>query len=465
MQPAEIREEIDADLDNYLMLRNTMDNLLSVIQDEGLLHRDVTSLQTNERERIRALWRDGVVAFLEFDLIKDKYRGFYQIDHIAEPALHADAFFLAYGSHIAQYRAGLEVYRMVDENPFMSTLLNEGDAFIAKDTYHALKKKLTHPRITLRTNAGTVYYELIRDSITFSPAIIADFESRRSALFRSLVEDPTLYIENPLDLLERFAFDAWFPVQKKVAVEMSYIRTATRDYLITPETISQYTSRFEPCDIMLQRRNWHMTNIGIPGFWPHTALYLGSVDELADYFADLEFDAMDTIKTTYPAAYATLQSQDEDGYVYRVIESIRPGVVLQSLEKSANCDYLAVVRPNLSKAQKFEVVMHALSHLGKPYDLNFDFATDNELVCSELVYKSFHPIDAMPFQTSVVNGRILLPPNGMAEQIVAHMNDTPGNFRFVLFLDAEEKSKKIHEGTESDFVESWMRPKWDVLQK
>lgn len=460
MTPAQIRTEVDADLGNYLMLRKTADDIAGTFSANGLLARDVASLSKDERKKIRSIWRDGVMTFLEFDLLKEKYRGFYQIDYNAEPALHADAFFLAYGSYIAQYNACLAVYHMVGENEFMETLLNEPGEGIPLQSFHAMKKRLTHPRVILRSNAGTAYYELVKADITIEASTVADFEKRRKAFFATLTHKPELFIENPLDILERAAFEAWFPLQQKVATQMSYIRIATRDYLITPNVIEQYRDQLEPGDILLQRRNWCMTNIGIPGFWPHAALYVGTLAEIETAFGSAE-----EIKTRYPEIYQKLKSTDDGGHAYCVLEAISPGVVLQSLEKSAYCDYLAVVRPNVSKSEKQQTLMAAFSHYGKPYDLNFDFTTDNELVCSELVYKAYKPLGKLPFYPEIVSGRLLLPPNRMAEQIVQAMEAPEPPFLFVLFLDAVEKTDQIKEGTLADFKASHARPKWDVLQE
>ena len=465
MTPSEIRSEIDADLGNYIMVCKSADDIVSRFEKGGLLQRKIDSLSKDDRAAIRSLWRDGVMAFLEFDLLKGKYRGFYQLDYVAEPALHADAFLVAYMAFVAQYNACLEIFEMVGENEFMETLLNEEGAGIPADSFYTMKYRLTHPNVFLRLNAGAAYYELVKHNLTLDPAFVAEFKTRRNAFYSQLGKHPDIFIENPLDILERAAFDAMFPVQKNVAVQMSYLRTAKRDYLITPEILKPHLRRLKPGDILVQRRNWHMTNIGIPGFWPHTALYVGTPAELEAFFGELGFPPMETIKALYPEVFQAMSKTGDDGRPIRVIEAIRPGVVFQSLETSAKCDYLGVIRPNLTKAEKFKALLAAFSHYGKPYDLNFDFTTDNELVCSELIYKSFKSCGKLPFEPAVINGRLLLPPNRMVAQAISNMESDQDPFAFVFFLDAKEKTGVIVEGDAEAFKSSWARPKWDILQQ
>lgn len=462
MGSGELQQEIIGDLNTYLMLRETADDLTQQFEANGLLGRAVDTLSEEERLKIRSLWRDGVMAFLEADMLKEKYRGFMQIDYKVQPALHADAFFIAYASYICQYDACLKFCELADDNEFMETLLNEPGGGIPADSYFVMKQRLTHPEVILRLNAGTAYYELVKKDMTVSPELKKDFEARRHGFFKRQGKNSELFIENPLDVLERNAFKAWLPVQKNVAVQMSYIRTAKREYFITPEILAEYRDRLQPGDILVERRNWHMTNIGIPGFWPHTALYVGTLDEINATFDQLGFQPSEKIKEQCPEVYAALSRTDENGYSLCVLEAIRPGVVFQSLEKSAKCDYLGVVRPDLPQLEKFNALLAAFSNYQKPYDLNFDFTTDNALVCSELVYKAYQSCGRLPFKPEVINGRLLLPPNEMVEQIAAHLRDA---FSFVLFLDASEKENCVVEGTRDSFIKSWSRPKWDVMQK
>jgi hypothetical protein len=464
MSPETLRAELQADGESYLMLRRTADDIVRAFSDNRLLERQVDELSGADRETILSLWRDGVMAFFEFDMLKGKYRGFHQIDYVDRPEQHADAFLLAYMAYVVQYDACLRIIGLVDDNEFMETLLNEEGEGIPSDSYFAMKLRITDPNVMLRMNAAAAYYELVKDNVSIDRAVVNDFKERRSRFYHTLGSHADIFVENPLDILERAAFETLFPVQKKVAVQMSYIRTAKRDYLITPEILSEHRALLKPGDILIQRRNWHMTNIGIPGFWPHVALYVGTPEELQMYFSELGFQPLQTMEALYPEAFRALNRTDANGYPLRVMEAIRPGVVFQSLETSAKCDYLGVIRPNLTKAEKFKALMAAFSHYAKPYDLNFDFSTDNELVCSELVYKAYKAAGSLPLETEIINGRLLLPPNRLAEEAVANMGDGQ-SFSFILFLDAVERDDVIVARGAEAFRDSWKRPKWDVLQK
>ena len=51
------------------------------------------------------------------------------------------------------------------------------------------------------------------------------------------------------------------------------------DDMVEPVDLGQ-----TPGDIVVVRQNWFISNIGLPGFWPHAELYLGTVAELQRYF-------------------------------------------------------------------------------------------------------------------------------------------------------------------------------------
>jgi len=132
------------------------------------------------------------------------------------------------------------------------------------------------------------------------------------------------------------------------------------------------------------------------------------------------------------------------------------------VEQSCSCDSLGVLRPRVSRSDKLAAVVEALAHLGKPYDYNFDFTSDNELVCSELIYKAFHASADIALEPEEVNGRLLLSPNQMAIKFDEELGSETEQLEFVLFLDGRGIDQ-ITEQSAEEFRGVWRRPKWHIL--
>ena len=150
----------------------------------------------------------------------------------------------------------------------------------------------------------------------------------------------------------------------------------------------------------------------------------------------------------------------------RIIEAIGEGVSFKSLEHSAACDSLVVLRPRLPKAEKARALLRAFLYVGRPYDFNFDFSTDAELVCTELVYKSYEPatgFTGLKFPTVEMLGRKVTPANELVKQFDAQYGTAEQQFDMILFLDGQERSKNAIESSVAKFCQSWKRPKWHVF--
>jgi len=59
----------------------------------------------------------------------------------------------------------------------------------------------------------------------------------------------------------------------------AYALLQENKHLISSENIADIQTQIEPADIFFQRREWYLTNAGIPGYWTHAALYVGSPEE------------------------------------------------------------------------------------------------------------------------------------------------------------------------------------------
>ena len=230
----------------------------------------------------------------------------------------------------------------------------------------------------------------------------------------------------------------------------------------------------EPGDILLVRREGYLSNIGIPGFWPHAVLYVGTPEERRRAFAgpevaawveargqaDGDFEAL--LARTHPAAYAQALAAD-GGAPRRALEAISEGVVFTTLEHAAGADHVAALRPRLPAVEKAAAILRAFGYAGRPYDFNFDFRTDAALVCSELIYKAYEPgpgRQGLRLPLVDVLGRPVLPPSEIARLFDAELGTPAAQLDLVRFLDGREAAGVAVEGDVEAFRRSWRRPKW-----
>ena len=250
------------------------------------------------------------------------------------------------------------------------------------------------------------------------------------------------------DRVRQSAYTPMYAAQSIVAQWIGDVRVAERPPLVSVEHIESIESQLQPGDILLERRNWYLSNAFLPGFWPHAALYVGRLDDLR------ELDIADD-----PTVQSFLEEYLEsaaDGRDHTVIESVSEGVIFNSLTESMHADYVAVLRPRLSQGEIGQAIVRAFRHHGKPYDFEFDFFTSDKLVCTELVYRAYEGM--LQFDLVRVMGRDTLP----ALELVRKYNRERGHpgqeLDFVLFLDAEPSTGGARSASEDEFMASADRP-------
>lgn len=162
---------------------------------------------------------------------------------------------------------------------------------------------------------------------------------------------------------------------------------------ITDEQIADMKAHLKPGDILIERTDYYLSNAFLGGFWPHGILYLGPGEE----WSKLKLSDGTTLAEDHWISEHILPNyrSEKDGRPALVMEAISEGVVFNSLEEAAQKDYIAVFRPRFSpreqEAKIAGIIKRALKYYGRPYDFDFDFFTDDKLVCTELLYRAYHP--------------------------------------------------------------------------
>ena len=392
------------------------------------------------------------------------------------------SFAVGYAAFLAKYRFSLEFVALAERNPFLDTILNEPvpELGLPADTYAKLKFRYLNAATASLFGAQAVLFETMREATP--KELQATMDADADAILKmSRGKSELLTVKNALNILKSAGNSAWFPVQAGVSEWMGDTKVLRQDRaLISAAQIAALQEKILPGDVLLVRREWFLSNIGLPGFWPHAALYIGTPEERRKYFADA--DVADWLKKSGTADgdlesllasrsttnYAIGLQPHEHAHPSRVLEAMSEGVSFTALEHCADGDALVVLRPLLPKTEKAEAILRAFHYAGRPYDFNFDFATDSELVCTELVFKAYEPSKEMRglhLPLTEMLGRQLLPANLIARQFSQQCGTTNAQFEFISFLDGHESEGKAVESGVEEFRKSWQRPKWHVLMQ
>lgn len=158
-----------------------------------------------------------------------------------------------------------------------------------------------------------------------------------------------------------------------------------------------------PGDLLVTRHDDALSNLFLPGFWPHAALVIGHPEQRLALGADVSEDR--TARSQRPVC---------------VLEAKKDGVRFRSLRETLSVDAFVWLRPRFtSDAARRELVERALSHEGKLYDFEFDFTRADRLVCTEVVYRSIDGVDGLAFQLIRKAGRFTLPAEDLLRQALA----------------------------------------------
>lgn len=135
---------------------------------------------------------------------------------------------------------------------------------------------------------------------------------------------------------------------------------------------AMYLSR--PGDCILTREDWRLTNIFIPGYWSHAAIF------------DHEMN---------------------------VVEAIGSGVqAVDPVEMLLKKDDFCILRPLfLDTIEKHEAAKYAHTQVGVPYD--YIFSSNQAWYCSELVYFSYQYASptVIPIKAEEVLGELSITPD------------------------------------------------------
>lgn len=474
----ELSGKLDEDAASIIIYREGLSSILGHIDSNpAVFAPDSGCFPTrSHKEDLWTTWR----SYLDYHLALESLRQFYcDYRDIDVRPLQSRAFRVLYAAFLAQYRYALEFLEKTSRHHMADGILNDAvpEVDLPSGTFADFKFR---------------YLNLLRAGEYAALRLIdRTVEGAQGELDPGIREDASIIwkmgkgkgeamtLRNAVKVIKNNAFKAWFPVQAGVSQFMGDVRLRRQStFLIKPEQVRELVPELRPGDIILTRREWFLSNVGLPGFWSHAALYIGTADERAEFFNTVAVEGWpggragkfhgfeDLLKARYPEAYDLFSERDGAGFPKRVIEALGEGVIFTTAERALGADSVAVLRPRLPRTGKAFAIFRAFHYSGRPYDFNFNFTTDSALVCSELIYKSYEAAEGdkgLVLPLIRIAGRSVTPPNNIARLFDEECEKTRQQLEFVAFLDGFEGAGTAVRSGEEEFRRSWKRPNWHIL--
>jgi hypothetical protein len=491
LTPAEFEAGFALDAALYVDHAREMELLVDQLEAAGVGAYDAHHVLTAEEE---ALLADTWSALLNHTVALDQIRRFWEDWYRWDPSrlersYHLRSFLLTLAAEVCLVETGARFTALVDGHPNVTKFLDAAhpEHGLPAGTLEYYRRELLGTRDQARVMAGERYLQVLavgvkgrREASELGVDWLWSAAEGHLAAIRSfgVIGRATDTLTADTSVLRVGVDRVWFPVQKGVAETMGDTRVRRPGrYLIEHDVIEPFDARMEPGDVLFSRKNWYLSNVGLPGFWPHAMLYVGTPDKL-DAWADgdpaiaawilaetgREVPLSQMLRARHPGAWRDWTTGDADPK--RVIEAVSEGVLFNTLAHVGG-DYFAAVRPNLDRLARAQAIDASFRYHGRPYDFDFDFATDATVVCSELVWRAYRPAEGkqgLDIDTVRFAGRSTLPANDLLEVYTRAPAGPDAPFTFVLFLDASERDQRVFEADEAALRASVDRPRWDAAQ-
>lgn len=475
----DLGERIGHDLKKTANLVSKLDETMKEIEvdSHNYSYKNFDNIKEKDRQNIKELWVLFFDYYTSLGIILDDYKYFNQINFYTNKKLNAKAFLIAYASFLSIHRSSVRLLNLVSEYEFFEKIFSDEylELGIGVDFFKNLKRNTYNSNDMTWLMTGCINFKylgehyskhkpsremdiLLKFIKSMHDNIISDIEAKKVAR----------YGEKTIKAFKAKTYKIWFPFQRLILGVAGRIRLSSRkNNLITKKQLRKMKKKMRIGDLMLQRRNWYVCNLGIPGFWPHAVIYIGKYSQFKNFFSDplvkeyLEGQGYNNISKWMQAKYPKFK----DDYILsqnEVIEVRAPGVIIQTFNDSALADYVGVVRPRLSKLELFKSIEYTFSQYGKPYDYHFDFVTDSAFICSELVYKAFK--DFLNLNTKTVAGKKIFITTQLVEKFDKEYNKKNQELDFVYFLEGVEKEGRARVGSIEEFRKTWQKSKWDMRQ-
>ncbi len=390
----------------------------------------------DEDDRVRGVFARylsvRVVLLEAVDAMQPVYDGLGPVDdseHVGDDewVRCLQAFVIGFTAAAILVRMGSWIVDLAAKRPVVWKKLDEPDDRygIPKKSFTAVYKKLGSTRRMWRFHEALMFCEVHREEIAALGE--DDVVGELVGLLRE--EEPYLqyrkrdYLMRKLDYSVHSFRRRHISGYKKVMFHMlklsgsaiaeikqPFIKVPGQGKRVTPEVMKTMRPLLRPGDVLVTRHDDAMSNLFLPGFWPHAALYIGGSDERDRIGVSREVKA----------------GCCGEGICF--LEAKKDGVLFRPMDDTMQVDAFIVLRPQLESDQIAEALTRVMTHEGKLYDFSFDFCQTDRLACTEVVYRAYHGVGSVRFELLRRSGRSCLSAEDLIEQAV-------GSGAFVKVMD------------------------------
>jgi len=148
---------------------------------------------------------------------------------------------------------------------------------------------------------------------------------------------------------------------------------------VTAAVRSEIQALIKPGDFFITRHSHALTNLFLPGFWPHAALYIGDSGDRDKLGITITGENKSKVHKYWSGANCVLEAQKD-------------GVHFRPLSETLRVDAFVLIRPNFSGTEIGQALSRVIEHAGKNYNFDFDFFRSDQLVCTEVIYRAYDGI-------------------------------------------------------------------------
>lgn len=323
------------------------------------------------------------------------------------------AFVTAFAAACLLLRAGRFVTDLALAHPVLWMKLDEDDLRLGlpRKSFTRFYKAFVSPAALSRFHAASEFYHGQRAEIAALAAdpvllpvvaLLAEEEEwieprRRDGLKRHLAYRVFSFRRRHRSAWKKVMF-GMFEVAGTAIAELRQpgVKPSGAPKRLTPDLREELMAVMRPGDVCVTRHDDALSNLFLPGFWPHAVLHLGTSGERT--------------------ALGVAAVRQGGGDPCRFLEAKKDGVRFRLAEETLAVDACLVLRSPLESGDLARAIGRAMEHEGKLYDFLFDFRNTGRLACTGVIYQGFHGIGPVAFRLKEVSGRLCLPAEDLLDQ-------------------------------------------------